>query len=87
MDKGRVKGTIDEVVGSAKRHIGHMTGDTSMEVKGSVQQIKGKVENAVGKLKDSVRDAEADSEASQVSSSAALPEHREVVVVIDRRTI
>jgi uncharacterized protein YjbJ (UPF0337 family) len=57
MDKARVQGTIDEAVGSAKRHVGKWTGDTRTELEGAAQQIKGKVENAVGKLKDAARDA------------------------------
>jgi uncharacterized protein YjbJ (UPF0337 family) len=57
MDKNRVKGTIDEVVGSAKRHVGKLTGNTRTQAEGAVQQIKGKVENAWGKAKDAVRDA------------------------------
>jgi uncharacterized protein YjbJ (UPF0337 family) len=65
MDKGRVKGTIDEVVGGAKRKVGNLTGDTSTEVKGAAQQIKGKVENAVGKLKDAGRGVKDDAVASK----------------------
>ena len=59
MDKLRVKGAIDQVVGSAKRQAGNLTGNTGTEVKGAVQQVKGKVETAVGKLKDAGRDAKA----------------------------
>jgi uncharacterized protein YjbJ (UPF0337 family) len=50
MDRGRIKGAIDDVEGSAKRHIGNLTGDTGTQVEGAAQQIKGKVESAVGKL-------------------------------------
>ena len=57
MNKDRVKGTIDEVAGSAKRTAGALTGNTKLEVEGMVQQAKGKVENAWGKTKDAVRDA------------------------------
>jgi uncharacterized protein YjbJ (UPF0337 family) len=57
MDKDRVKGAIDQTVGSTKRHVGGALGDTKTEVEGAVQQIKGKVETGVGKLKDAVRDA------------------------------
>lgn len=57
MNKDRVKGKIDEVVGSAKRHAGKLTGDSRTQVEGAVQQVKGKVETAVGKLKDAARDA------------------------------
>jgi len=44
VNKDRVQGTIDEVVGSAKRHIGNMTGNTGTQVEGAVQQLKGKSE-------------------------------------------
>jgi uncharacterized protein YjbJ (UPF0337 family) len=57
MNKDRMKGTIDEVVGSAKRKAGELTGSTKLQVEGMAQQVKGKVENAWGKTKDVVRDA------------------------------
>ncbi len=57
MDKQRVNGAIDEVVGNAKRQIGGLTGNTGTQISGAAQQIKGKVETAVGKLKDAGRDA------------------------------
>jgi uncharacterized protein YjbJ (UPF0337 family) len=55
MNKDRVKGTIDEVVGSSKRKAGKWTGNTPLQVKGMAQQVKGKLENALGKAKDAVR--------------------------------
>jgi uncharacterized protein YjbJ (UPF0337 family) len=55
MNKDRVNGTIDEVVGSAKRKAGKLTGNTPLRVKGIAQQVKGKLENTVGKAKDVVR--------------------------------
>ncbi len=55
MNEQRINGAVDEVVGSAKRHIGNLTGDTRTEVEGAAQQVKGKVETAVGKLKDAVQ--------------------------------
>jgi uncharacterized protein YjbJ (UPF0337 family) len=57
MDKLRVKGAIDEVAGSAKRHIGNLTDDTKTKVEGATQEIKGKVETTIGKLNDATRDA------------------------------
>jgi uncharacterized protein YjbJ (UPF0337 family) len=63
MDKQRVKGAIDQAVGSTKSHIGNLTGDKKTQVEGAVQQVKGKVESAVGKLKDGVRYADADLDA------------------------
>jgi uncharacterized protein YjbJ (UPF0337 family) len=83
MDKDRVKGTIDEVVGSAKRHVGNLTGNTGTQIEGAAQQLKGKVENAVGKLKDAGRDAQANSNASHESNGPVLVEHRVVVVPDD----
>lgn len=57
MNKDRAKGTIDELVGSAKRKAGDLTGDTQLQVEGIVQEVKGKVESAWGKAKDVVSEA------------------------------
>ncbi len=57
MDKDRVKGTIDDAAGRAKRQVGEWTGDTGTQADGAAQQVKGKVEKAWGNVKDSVRDA------------------------------
>ena len=57
MNNDRVKGTIDEVVGSAKRKAGKLTGNTELHVEGITQQVKGKIENAWGNAKDAVREA------------------------------
>ena len=65
MDKQRVKGAIDQAVGSTKRHIGNLTGDTRTQVGGAAQEIKGKVETAVGKMKDGVRHANDSAAAKQ----------------------
>jgi uncharacterized protein YjbJ (UPF0337 family) len=54
MNSHRVNGTIDEVVGSAKRKVGKLTGNTPLQVKGAVQQVKGKLENTLGKVQDGV---------------------------------
>jgi len=57
MDKDKVKGTVDDAVGRAKRQVGEWTGDTDAQVEGAAQQIKGKTEKAWGNVKDAVRDA------------------------------
>jgi len=57
MNRDRVKGTIDEAAGLAKRKTGELMGSTGLEVEGMVQQVKGKVENAWGKAKDAVHEA------------------------------
>jgi uncharacterized protein YjbJ (UPF0337 family) len=57
MDKDRVKGTIDDAAGRAKRQVGEWTGDSQTQVEGATQQVKGKVEKAWGNVKDAARDA------------------------------
>ncbi|MGA2808896.1 MAG: CsbD family protein [Terracidiphilus sp.] len=57
MNKDRVIGTMDQVVGRAKRKAGELTGDTRLQVAGMVQQVNGQVENAWGLAKDLVRDS------------------------------
>jgi uncharacterized protein YjbJ (UPF0337 family) len=57
VNKDHVKGTIDEVVGSAKQKAGKLTDNTPLQVKGMAQQVKGKLENALGNAKDAVRGA------------------------------
>jgi uncharacterized protein YjbJ (UPF0337 family) len=62
MNKDRVKGTIDEVMGSAKRRAGELTDNTQLQVEGVVQQVKGKVEDAWGKAQDVVHEANQEAE-------------------------
>lgn len=57
MNNNRVNGTIDEVVGSAKRKAGELIGNPKLQVKGIAQQAKGKVEGVLGKATDAVRKA------------------------------
>jgi uncharacterized protein YjbJ (UPF0337 family) len=62
MDKDRVKGTIDDAVGRAKRQAGEWTGNTETQAEGAAQQVKGKAEKAWGNVKDAVRDARTDAD-------------------------
>ena len=62
MNKDHVKGTIDEVIGSAKRRTGELTDNSQLQVEGMVQQVKGTVENAWGKAKDVVHEANQEAE-------------------------
>lgn len=62
MDKDRVKGTVDDTVGRAKRQVGEWTGDTQTQAEGAAQQVKGKAEKAWGNVKDAVRDAKTDAD-------------------------
>jgi len=57
MDKDRVKGTMDDAAGRAKRQVGEWTGDTGTQAEGATQQVKGKIEKAWGNVKDAARDA------------------------------
>jgi len=87
MDKQRVKGAIDNVVGGAKRHVGNLTGDTRTQVEGVAQQIKGKVETAVGKVKDAARDARDNAAAQYQTNEEAARENRKIIVAEDRNII
>jgi len=62
MDKNRVKGTIDDAAGRAKRQVGEWTGDTKTQIEGTVQQVKGKAEKAWGNVKDAARNVHGESE-------------------------
>jgi len=87
MDRNRVKGTINDVVGNAKRHIGDLTGSTETKIEGTVQQIKGKVQNAWGKTLDTVRDANSSALASQEADRKAEQERRVVLVPDEADTL
>jgi uncharacterized protein YjbJ (UPF0337 family) len=75
MDKDRVKGTIDDAAGRAKRQVGEWTGDTQTQVEGATQQVKGKVEKAWGNVKDAARDV---GNRSEHSHDAAVDRDTEV---------
>jgi uncharacterized protein YjbJ (UPF0337 family) len=62
MDKDRVKGKIDQTVGSAKLKTGELTGNFELEIEGMGQEIKGTLENAWGKAKDVVAEANKEAE-------------------------
>jgi len=57
MNEDRLKGAIDEVVGTLKEKTGDLTGNTPLQVKGIAQQLKGKLENTWGNTKDAVNEA------------------------------
>jgi len=84
MDKDRVVGTINDVVGGAKRKVGNLTGDTRMQVEGVVQQAKGKVQNTWGKVKDAARDTQDSVKASHEAKLNAERENRKKADADDR---
>ncbi len=57
MNNDKIKGTIDDATGRAKRQVGEWTGDTQTQVDGAAQQVKGKAEKAVGNIRDAVNNA------------------------------
>lgn len=57
MDKDRVKGTVNDAAGRAKRQAGEWTGDLNKQLDGAGQQMKGKAEKAWGNMKNATRDA------------------------------
>jgi len=57
MNSDKIKGSIDDAAGRAKRQVGEWTGDTGTQADGAAQQVKGKVEKAVGNVRDAVNDA------------------------------
>ena len=62
MNSNRMKGMMDEVVGSAKRKAGELTDNPKLQVEGMAQQVKGKVESAWGKTKEAVAEAVEDAD-------------------------
>jgi uncharacterized protein YjbJ (UPF0337 family) len=79
MDKDRIKGTVDDVAGRAKRQVGEWTGDTNAQVEGAAQQIKGKAEKAWGNVKDAARDAKADAERTHEQAKEKAAENKHAV--------
>jgi uncharacterized protein YjbJ (UPF0337 family) len=57
MDKDKIKGTVDDAVGRAKRQVGEWTDDPNKQMEGTAQQIKGKAEKISGNVKDAIRNA------------------------------
>jgi uncharacterized protein YjbJ (UPF0337 family) len=47
--KGQAKGKANKVVGGAKRSVGRVTKNRSLEAEGAVQKGKGSVQETVGK--------------------------------------
>jgi uncharacterized protein YjbJ (UPF0337 family) len=63
MDKDRVEGAAKNIKGKVKTTAGKALGDEKLKNEGRADQIKGKIQNTVGGIKDSIRDADDESEA------------------------
>lgn len=85
MDKDKVKGTMDDAIGRAKRQIGEWTGDSEKQTEGTVQQIKGKVEKISGNVKDAVRDATDSSRPSRADEDDVVVNDRDRTTTTHRR--
>lgn len=67
MNKERVKGAIDESLGSAKRKAGEWAGLGELQLEGIAQQVKGKLESAWGKAEEVVHEANDEAEINHKS--------------------
>jgi len=83
VDKERVKGAIDKVVGNVKHSVGEVIGDQRTQAEGTLQEIKGEIETAAGKLKDAARDAKDSLLASHEETEEANREKRHAKLVED----
>ena len=57
MNRNRVKGTIDGLVGTVKRKAGELTDDVQLQMEGIAQQVKGGIEKSWGQAKNAIHDA------------------------------
>lgn len=57
MNKERVKGKIDEILGKSKVEAGAICGDLPLQLEGMLQEVKGDLEQTWGKVKDTVHEA------------------------------
>jgi uncharacterized protein YjbJ (UPF0337 family) len=55
MNKGQVKGRLNEAVGKAKELTGKITGSKKTEAKGIVQKNAGRAEAGLGDAKEEVK--------------------------------
>lgn len=51
----KAKGIANEAIGNLKQGVGRVTGNTSLEIEGALQERKGEAQKAVGEVKDRVK--------------------------------
>jgi uncharacterized protein YjbJ (UPF0337 family) len=56
MNKDKIKGKANELVGNTRERAGRKVGSDSMEAEGRRQSARGKTQSTVGKVKDKVDD-------------------------------
>jgi len=57
MNKDQVKGRTNTVTGKIKEEVGKASGDTDLQVKGTVEKAGGKVRSTYGDIKSDVKKA------------------------------
>jgi uncharacterized protein YjbJ (UPF0337 family) len=55
--KDKLRGTVNDAVGSVKKATGDATGDEELKQEGEGQQIKGEAQKLLGEAKDLIGDA------------------------------
>jgi uncharacterized protein YjbJ (UPF0337 family) len=56
MDKDRLIGAGEQIIGSVKQHLGKLLGDTKLQVDGKAEQAAGRLRNAAGSAKDTLKE-------------------------------
>lgn len=56
MDSDRVKGSVRELAGNAKKSLGDMTENAGTQAQGALEQVAGKGQDLYGQAKDSLQD-------------------------------
>ncbi len=56
VDENEIEGTVTEGVGKLKDAAGGLTGDTSTQAEGKIDQLQGKVQSEYGDLLEQARD-------------------------------
>ncbi len=80
MNKNQMNGTVDELVGCAKRKAGSITHNAQFQVEGVAQQRKGQIERALGNAQDAIKNAAGNAELlidEQVSAGLKKPSGKE----------
>ena len=56
-NEDKVRGTVNDVIGGAKKTAGDITGNEELKQEGEGQQIKGEAQKLLGEAKDLIGDA------------------------------
>ena len=57
MDKKKIQGKTDEVIGNIKEGAGDLTGNRDLEAEGMDQQTRGKVRETLGNIREGAKGA------------------------------